>query len=80
MGVTSSLRCAAKRGVAMSFDAVRDIQKTRRGKVRVLTMEQVQQDGELRGQRGELLRATCRMVCIACAQFQARTKMCLFMF
>ena len=44
VGVAGSLRCAAKRGVAMSFNAVQDFQKTRRGKVRVLTVEQLQQD------------------------------------
>ena len=72
-------RYAAKRGVAMSFNAVQDFQKTRRGKVRVLTVEQMQQDGELRGQLGELLaeHLVPHGVHRVCEEFLARTKACL---
>ena len=64
--------CATVIQDALLECAVPDLQKT--AVDRCQDQPRVQQDGELRRQLGELLRATCRMVCIAYARCSRRAQ------
>ena len=70
----TSEACATVIQHALLECAVPGMQKT--AVARCQNQPRTKQDGELRRQLGELLRATCRMVCIACARSSRRAQKC----